>query len=306
MQLGVFADQRDGHMAAGGLDAGDHLRPGGQLRLAARKLQLPAHDAGQPLLLQQQRHLIEGGGRGVRNDAVWLHVAEQGDLAADLLGHGLVCAADEDIRLDADGQQLLDRVLRGLALELARAGDLHDHGHMDEQHILLSLLSGYLPDGLEERLRLDIADGAADLGDKHVGLPVVHLVDAGFDLVGDVRDDLHGAAEISALALTAQDAPVDLARRHGAARGQALVREALIVAEVKVGLRAVIGDEDLAVLIRAHGAGVDVQVRVEFLVLHAQPALLEESSERCGADALAKTRDNAAGNEDIFHRCASI
>ena len=121
-----------------------------------------------------------------------------------------------------------------------------------------------------------------------------------------MRDDLHGAAEISALALTAQDAPVDLARRHGAARGQALVREALIVAEVKVGLRAVIGDEDLAVLIRAHGTGVDVQVRVEFLVLHAQPALLEESSERCGADALAKARDNAAGNEDIFHRCASI
>ena len=141
----------------------------------------------------------------------------------------------EAMKLQHLAQEFLDRVLRGLALELARAGDLHDHGHMDEQHILLSLLSGYLPDGLEERLRLDIADGAADLGDKHIGLPVVHLVDAGFDLVGDVRDDLHGAAEISALALTAQDAPVDLARRHGAARGQALVREALIVAEVKVG-----------------------------------------------------------------------
>ena len=172
---------------------------------------------------------------------------------------------------------------------------------MDEQHILLSLLSGYLPDGLEERLRLDIADGAADLGDKHVGLPVVHLVDAGFDLVGDVRDDLHGAAEISALALTAQDAPVDLARRHGAARGQALVREALIVAEVKVGLRAVIGDEDLAVLIRAHGAGVNVQIRVKFLVLHAQTALLQEPAERCGADALAKAGHDAAGDKNILH-----
>ena len=87
-----------------------------------------------------------------------------------------------------------------------------------------------------------------------------------------MRDDLHGAAEISALALTAQDAPVDLARRHGAARGQALVREALIVAEVKVGLRAVLRDINLAVLIGAHGAGVHVDIGIKFLDGHGQPA----------------------------------
>ena len=34
------------------------------------------------------------------------------------------------------------------------------------------------------------------------------------------------------------------------------------MAEVKVGLRAVLGDKDLAVLIGTHGAGVNVDVGV--------------------------------------------
>ena len=172
---------------------------------------------------------------------------------------------------------------------------------MDEQDVFLPLLGSHLPDGLEERLRFNIADRAADLGDEHVGCSVVHLIDAGFDLVRDMRDDLHGAAQIAALALAAQNAPIDLARRDGAARRQTLVREALVMAEIKVRFRAVVGDEDLAVLIRAHGAGVDVQIRVKFLVLHAQTALLQEPAERRRADALAKAGHDAAGDKNILH-----
>jgi hypothetical protein len=41
------------------------------------------------------------------------------------------------------------------------------------------------------------------------------------------------------------------------------------VAEVEVGLAAVVGDEDLAVLERVHRARVDVDVRVE--LLHRDP-----------------------------------
>ena len=47
-----------------------------------------------------------------------------------------------------------------------------------------------------------------------------------------------------------------------------------VMAEIKVRFRAVVGDEDLAVLIRAHRAGVDVEIRVELLVFDLQPALL--------------------------------
>jgi hypothetical protein len=42
-----------------------------------------------------------------------------------------------------------------------------------------------------------------------------------------------------------------------------VVGEALVVAEVEVGLGAVVGDEDLAVLEGRHRPGVDVDVGVE-------------------------------------------
>ena len=52
-------------------------------------------------------------------------------------------------------------------------------------------------------------------------------------------------------------------------REEVLVDEALVVADVEIGLGAVLGHEDLAVLERAHRARVDVQVGVELLELDA-------------------------------------
>ena len=87
----------------------------------------------------------------------------------------------------------------------------------------------------------------------------------GFDLVGDVRNHLHGLAQIIAAALARDDLLVDASAGQVVGLGQRSVGEALIVAQVEIGLGAVVGDEDLAVLERAHGAGIDVQIRIEFL-----------------------------------------
>ena len=89
--------------------------------------------------------------------------------------------------------------------------------------------------------------------------------DALLDLVGDVRDDLDGAAEVVAAALAADDRVVDPAGGDVRRARRVRVREALVVAEVEVGLGAVLGDEDLAVLVGRHRARVDVDVRVELL-----------------------------------------
>ena len=89
-------------------------------------------------------------------------------------------------------------------------------------------------------------------------------------------DDLDGAAQIAALPLPVQHGPVDLAGGNGAVLRERLVHEALIVAQIQVRLGAVVGDEDLAVLQGVHGAGVHVQIGVEFLVAHAQAPLLQQ------------------------------
>jgi len=77
-----------------------------------------------------------------------------------------------------------------------------------------------------------------------------------------VRDHLHGRAQIVAAALALDDVLVDAAggdvvRLVGRAAG-----EALVVAEVEIGLGPVVGDEHLAVLIRAHRARIDVEVGI--------------------------------------------
>jgi hypothetical protein len=73
--------------------------------------------------------------------------------------------------------------------------------------------------------------------------------------------------------------------------------EALVVAEVEVGLGAVVGDEHLAVLERAHGARIDVDVRIELDHGDLEAAGLEDGAERGGGDALAQRGNDAAGDE---------
>ena len=64
-----------------------------------------------------------------------------------------------------------------------------------------------LAGGFEERLGLDVADGAADFGDDDVGgvLALGGQAHAALDLIGDVRDDLDGVAEVFAAAFLGDD-----------------------------------------------------------------------------------------------------
>jgi len=144
-----------------------------------------------------------------------------------------------------------------------------------------------LADRFQERQRLDVAHGAADLDQAHVEA-FGGLDDAALDLVGDVRDHLHGAAEIIAAAFLADHVVVDPAGGDGVLAGQARAQVALVVAQVQVGLGAVVGDVHLAVLERAHRARVDVDVGVELHHRHAQSARFEDGRQRGCRDALAK------------------
>src|SRR4029077_10584501 len=73
-----------------------------------------------------------------------------------------------------------------------------------------------------------------------------------------------------------------------------------VVADVEVGLGAVLGDEDLTVLERAHRARVDVDVRVELEDADLQAAGLQHRTERGRRDAFAEGRDDASGDEDVL------
>ena len=224
---------------------------------------------------------------------------EQRDLLAQLLRQAALGAADDHVGLDADAAQLVDRVLRRLGLQLAGVADVGHEREVDEHAPAAADVDGELPDRLQERQRLDIAHRAADLGDHDVDvLAVGDQLDAVLDLVGDVRDDLDGAAQVVAPALLADDRVVDRAGGDVRAARGVRVGEPLVVAEVQVGLRAVLGHEHLAVLERRHRPGIDVDVRIELLEGDLQAARDEQAADGGGGDALAKGGDDSAGDED--------
>ena len=83
-------------------------------------------------------------------------------------GMRAVGAAEEDVGLDADLAQLLDRVLRRLGLQLAGGLDVRHEREVDVEGVAAAGLLAELADRLEEGERLDVADGAADLDDGDV------------------------------------------------------------------------------------------------------------------------------------------
>ena len=159
-----------------------------------------------------------------------------------------------------------------------------------------------LADRLEERLRLNVADRAANLDDADLGvLCGIIPVEAALDLIGDVRDDLHGVSAVIAAALLLQHRPVHLSGRDVGIAGQTLIDKTLIMAKVQVGFTAIVRDEYLTVLDRVHRPRVDVDVRVKFLHRHRIPAGLQQPSQRRGCDALSETGNNTACDENILN-----
>jgi hypothetical protein len=85
-----------------------------------------------------------------------------------------------------------------------------------------------------------------------------------------------------------------------------LVDEPLVVAEVEIGLSAVLGHEHLAVLERIHGPRVDVDIGVQLLDHDPEATRLEESPEGGRGDALSKARHHATRHENVLRHQSSV
>ncbi len=253
VEPGVLADESDLDDVLGVLDPVDHGLPRGQVLCPARQAEHLEDRRVESLVGVVQRDLVDRFDVARRDDGVDRDVGEQRDLGFDVGGEVAPGAAEQDVRLDADRPELLDAVLRRLGLELAGDADVGDEGQVDEEGPVDAQGEPHLPRRLEERQALDVADGPSYLADNNI-VTAGHALDGRLDHVGDVGDDLDGLAEIFALALLADDGLVDLAGRPVVGPRRLRRGEALVVAEVEVRLRAVVGDVDLAVLERAHRA----------------------------------------------------
>ena len=102
-----------------------------------------------------------------------------------------------------------------------------------------------------------------------------------------MRNNLHGFAKVIAAAFFGDDLLIDSAGGPVVVAAQLGVGEALIMAEVEVGFGAVVSDEDLSVLEGGHGAGIDVQVRIELHQVDLQPATFQQAPDGGRCQSLA-------------------
>ena len=249
--------------------------------------------------MQQHRDLVDVVRVDAGNHRALLDVGEQCDLAALLVGQRILAAAQQHVGLDTDAAQFLHAVLRGLGLDLARAADDRHQREMQEHAVVAAQLDAQLANGFQERQRFDVADRAADLHHAHVGIAGAEL-DGTLDFVGDVRNHLHRRTQVVAATLLGDHAFIDAAGGEIAVPARGRAHEALVVAQVEIALRAVVGDEHLAVLERTHGARIHVDVRIQLDHRDLETAGFEDCAQRGGGDALSQRGNDATSGEHIL------
>ncbi len=184
---------------------------------------------------------------------------------------------------------------------------MRDEREMAEHDVLFADVVTHLTNGFEEGQRFDVADRAADFDDAYVGAARFgDAFDVRLDLVRDVRNNLNRSAEILTAPFFFDDGVIDLTGRDVIDAEQILVDEPLVVAEIQIGFGAVFGYKNLAVLIRVHRAGVDVDVRIQLLDRNADAASFEQPPERGCGDAFTERTDDAAGKENILRHLGML
>ena len=107
---------------------------------------------------------------------------------------------------------------------------------------------------LEEGQGFDVAHGAANFYNGHIhgfgGVKTSAAFDEVLYFVGDVRNDLNRFAQVITAAFFFKHALVNLARGEVVGLLHAGVDETLVVAQIKVGLCAIVCDKHFAVLKR--------------------------------------------------------
>src|SRR5215469_2495781 len=168
--LDILTNNADGDFRLGIVDAVDEVLPGFEIAVFGLQTQVLEGQGIDILVRENDRDLVDRRNVFGGDDGLFFYVAEQGDLRLDVFGEEAVGAAEQDVGLDSDAEQLFHRVLRGLGFQLLGSGDEGNERDMDEQGVVAAEFLAHLADGFHERERFDVTDGAADLddGDVHV------------------------------------------------------------------------------------------------------------------------------------------
>ena len=95
-----------------------------------------------------------------------------------------------------------------------------------------------------------------------------------------MRNDLDSFAEVFALALVVEHGLVHLAAGEVIEPRQLAIGKAFVMAKVEIGFGPIIQHIDFAMLVRIHGARIDVEIRIELLQGDLQTTIFQQRAER--------------------------
>ena len=193
-------------------------------------------------------------------------------------------------------------MLGGLGFVLARSAQVGNQRKVNVEAVVAPKVRLELANGLKEGQAFNIAHRTADFDNRNVWRVFTFRKGEhhSFDLVGDVRNNLHGAAQVIAATFLGDNLIVNGTRSGVVLARHGHVEIALVVPEIQIRFRAVVGNEYLAVLERVHGAGVNIDVRIKLLNGYSQPARLQQRAQRRSRKALAQRRQHAARHKNVF------
>ena len=115
-----------------------------------------------------------------------------------------------------------------------------------------------------------------------------------------MRNYLDGGAKIIAVTLLIQHPLINFAGSHAVGFVAGNTRKTLIMAQIKIRFGTVVSDKYLAVLVWAHGSGVDIEIRIKFAHPNLETSCLQSRRQRRRSQSFAERRDNTAGYEYKF------
>ena len=151
LEIHVLADHGDIYRGIGILLGFDDRIPFAQVGLRQIQTQLPGDNFVEPLFVHHRRYLVEVVGVIGRDNRFLLHVRKQRNLLALLGRQRQLGTTDQDIGLNTDGAQFLDRVLRRFRLDFLGCRDV---GHQRQVHVddaIVAHFDTHLANGLEKR-----------------------------------------------------------------------------------------------------------------------------------------------------------
>ncbi len=298
-EIDIFANEGDIHFVLRVFQRIDQLVPHGKVGRLGQNAQLVADDFIQHLVMQHRGNLVNAVGIQRGDHRFRLHIGKQRNFRALIRRQRPIGTAQQNVRLNADLPQFLDRMLGRLGFEFARRRNPGHQREMDVARVVAPFLYAHLANRFEKGQRFDVAHRAANLDNRHVGTFRAAL-DVLFYLIRYMRNYLNSLSQVLATTFFFNNRLVNLTGGEIIALAHFCAGEALVMTKIQIGFGTVVGDKHLAMLERRHGAGIDVDIGIELEMGDLDAARFENRPQAGGSDALAQTGHDTARDENVF------